>query len=163
MIKLIEKGYLFLTDDALFIDKEKNLIRVNTFFSYRKKYPNNINLEEYSKKINNEKIIIDFKLAKKLINLEYADTIEDYIFFKLSDIKKVQELKEPFPCIPRESFWCLSFLIKQKQNEYIKDILEKSIYEWNEITKNSRFIKIDFQDLEKFTNEFVKHIEKLRG
>ena len=155
MIKLIEKGHLFLTDDALFMDENKNLIRVNNSFSFRKEYPNNLKLEEYSKKINKEKIIVDFNLAKYLIKLEYIGKIEKYNFYKLNNVNKLSELKEPFPCISKNSFWCLQFIVKQNIREYINNLLAASIYEWNKIIKDSKYVKIDFKNLDKFTDEFI--------
>lgn len=162
MIKLMEKDYSFLTDDALFMNKDNNFIRVNNSFSFRKKYSNNIKLQQYCKNINKDKITINLNLAKHLIKFKFIGKIEGYEFYKLNNVKKIQELNEPFPCISKNSFWCLDFIVKKNKKEYINNLITNSVNEWNKIITNSQYIKIDFENFDKFTNEFIKKAQGVK-
>lgn len=115
-----------------------------------------------SKNINKDKITINLNLAKLLIKLKLIDKIEKYRFYKLTNVKKIQELKEPFPCISKNSFWCLDFIVKKNKKEYINNLINSSIVKWNNIIKKSEYLQIDFKDLDKFTDDFIKSTRRDR-
>ena len=108
------------------------------------------------------KITINLNLAKLLIKLKLIDKIEKYRFYKLTNVKKIQELKEPFPCISKNSFWCLDFIVKKNKKEYINNLINSSIVKWNNIIKKSEYLQIDFKDLDKFTDDFIKSTRRDR-
>ncbi len=164
LIKLLGNKCDFLTDDSLFI-KNKKAYRVLNELSFRKEYPNNKFLEEFSKNIDNEKISINMQKYHNNIGCNLAKHKKiDNLFMLQKDIdktKSILDIRQPFPVISKHSFLFLHYITNNFEN-YINNILENTEKEAERLKDNLTYIKINFYDIEKMTQEILSQIRGSR-
>ena len=164
LIKLLENRYDFLADDSLFVRDDK-LIPVNYELSVRRKYPNH---PEIRKIVNNhieEKILINIERELSSISLSKEVDVRNNYFFGIlgndENWNSLVNMEEPFPCIAHHSFWATKFLVKKNIKFWINEKILTSLRYWNNISKNIKFFKIDFNRFEDEVEEFDNYIKKV--
>lgn len=160
LIKLLENKCDFLTDDSIFI-KEKKAYRVLNELSFRKEYPNNKFLEEYSKKIDTEKININMQKYHKKIGCNLSENTKiGNIFMLQKDIdktKSILDIKQPFPAISKHSFLFLHYVTDNFES-YINNILQNTVKEAEGLKNSLIYIKINFDNIDKMVQEIFNYI-----
>ena len=153
LIKLLEKGYGFISDDVLFVE-EDIAYRVSNTISFRKKYPNNKYLEEIANQYDNEKINIDLKQHADNLNFKLSNNANSFILYVISDLEyiDVRDMRQPYPCIAHESFWAMRFFDMRDSSKLINDSFQYLSY----LVKNCECIKVDFQNNEIVPSKILK-------
>lgn len=150
LVKLLEIGYDFLSDDSMFFEKS-GVYRVSNSLYFRRKFPNNYKFSEIAKKNEKEKIHVDMEKASTEFGFglaEKASKLKVYVLKKDKTVCRIENMKQPFPCIDKQSFWCIKY-IEKNYEKYITDIIDKSIAEGNKLLERGKEIIINFDELDK--------------
>ena len=153
LIKLLEKGFGFISDDVLFVE-EDTAYRVSNTISFRKKYPNNKYLEEIAKQYDNEKINIDLKQHADNLNFKLSNNASNFMLYIISDSEyiDVRDMRQPYPCIAHESFWAMRFFNMRDSSKLIKD----SFQYLSNLVKTCECIQVDFQNTDIVPSKILK-------
>lgn len=152
MLKLLEKHFPFITDDSLFSVNNK-VYRVSNIINVRKNFAENKIIDDYIKKkvikntcqekisinLNHLKNIIGFELGNSYSNKKYLYLEKKHCNFKEKDSNVIKIMKEPFPSISHQSYWCFHYIT----NNYlikIPNILKNSINYWEKELKDIKYL-----------------------
>lgn len=152
MLKLLEKHFPFITDDSLFSVNNK-VYRVSNIINVRKNFAENKIIDDYIKKkvikntcqekisinLNYLKNIIGFELGNSYSNKKYLYLEKKHCNFKEKDSNVIKIMKEPFPSISHQSYWCFHYIT----NNYlikIPNILKNSINYWEKELKDIKYL-----------------------
>lgn len=153
MLKFLEKHFSFITDDSLFSINNK-VYRVSNVINVRKNFAENKIIDEYIKKkviqntyqekitinLNYFKNIIGFDLGNSYSNKKYLYIAKHYYNLKEKEDKDIIKImKEPFPSIAHQSYWCFHYI----ENNYlikIQNIIKDSINYWKKELKDIKYL-----------------------
>lgn len=159
LIKLLEKGFAFLTDDSLFIQKD-SIVKVSNLLSIRKGFENNKKIADLTKQIQQEKMMLDINNLSKILGFKTATVANNIKIYTLKrkeqDKYQFIKMRQPFPCIANQSFWCLHYLIQENEKEYINDVVDKSVKKANEILENANNLIVELEEIEETIEKIVK-------
>lgn len=164
IIKLLKKGYTFLGDDSVFAD-EFGVFPVSKLISIRKQFPNDEKIANLINSHKEEKITINIEQVAKSFVFPKFKSFEKMEFVILENSAKnwngLKEMSEPFPCILHHSFWCLSYLVKKNQKEWLNNKIKKSIKFWENKLSTAKQFTVDFNNFENCVEDFAKEIGKV--
>lgn len=153
MLKLLEKHFSFITDDSLFSINNK-VYRVSNIINVRKNFAENKIIDKYIKKkinqnafqekvpinLNYFKNIIGFELGNSYNNKKYLYISKDYYDSKEKEDKNIIKImKEPFPSISHQSYWCFHYITDNYLIK-IQDIIKNSINYWEKELKDIKYL-----------------------
>lgn len=159
-IKLLEKGFKFISDDSLFAT-DKEILQVNKIIGICKKFPNNDLIEKLLENYNQDKVYLDVSKIGKISKFNSYRFSSNPLFIflaKNNSWKGLKYMKEPFPSISHHSFWCLHYFVKENQEKWIENRVEESFLFWDDKLKNIKTISIDFNNFENYIEDFIKKI-----
>ena len=153
MLKLLEKHFSFITDDSLFSINNK-VYRVSNIINVRKNFAENKIIDKYIKKkinqnafqekvpinLNYFKNIIGFELGNSYNNKKYLYISKDYYDSKEKENTNIIKImKEPFPSISHQSYWCFHYITDNYLIK-IQDIIKNSINYWEKELKDIKYL-----------------------
>lgn len=153
MLKLLEKHFSFITDDSLF-SINNNIYRVSNIINVRKNFAENKIIDKYIKrKVNQntsqEKVPINLNYFKNIIGFELGNSYNDkkYLYIakdyynskEKEDNNIIKIMKEPFPSIAHQSYWCFHY-ITDNYLIRIQDIVKNSINYWEKELKDIKYL-----------------------
>lgn len=161
VLKLIQKGYEFVSDDSLYMSKNK-IIPVSDIIAVSKTFPNHPLIEEETKKHKEEKILIHLEEIIQNISLRKIKDYKTIRFFSIEKVKTnwngLEDIKEPFPCISHHSFWCLHYFETKNQKSFIETKMNKSFIFWQKQIQKIKPIYLDFNNFENSIEKILKEI-----
>lgn len=162
LIQLLKRGYSFIADDSVFAN-DKEIFRISNLLTVRRDFPNHPKIMKIVKKHKEEKIVINIEQIAKI---ETSSTSFEKVSFFLLDNKNnlwngLEKMTEPFPCISHHSFWCMFYLVKNNQKEWLDEKIKNSIIFWNQKLQHIKPLTVNLKYFESYVENFAKEMGKV--
>lgn len=161
ILKLLQKDFEFITDDSLFIFKDK-IISVSDQIAICKKFPNHPVIEKIVKNHKREKTYIHLEKIAKIATPSSLEKSSKPTYFYLQNKetswKNLYKMKEPFPCISHHSFWCLHYFVTENQKQWVENRVEHSFKFWQKQIEDIKPYYLNFEAFEDCVENFEKEI-----